>query len=37
MRLNFVSLESVKNNAYDGQETNKFEQKEVHIEPTQNC
>ena len=37
MRLNFISLESVKNSAYVGQKTNKFEQKEVHIEPTQNC
>jgi hypothetical protein len=37
MRLNFVSLESAKHNAYDGQETNKFKQKKVHIEPIQNC
>ena len=34
---NFISLESVKNIACVGQTTNQFEQKEVHIGPTQNC
>jgi hypothetical protein len=37
MGPNFVSLESVKNIACVGQRTNKFEQKEVYIRPTQNC
>ncbi len=36
MRPNFISLESVKNIACVGEATNKFEQKEVHIGPTQN-
>ena len=37
MGPNFISPESVKNIACVGQKTNKFEQKEVHIRPTQNC
>ncbi len=37
MGSNFISLESVKNVACVGQKTNKFEQKEVYIGPTQNC
>ena len=37
MGPNFISLESVKNIACVDQKTNKFEQKEVHIGPTQNC
>jgi hypothetical protein len=37
MSLNFISLESVKNSACVGQKTNKFEEKEVYIEPTQKC
>jgi hypothetical protein len=35
-RLNFISLESVKNNTCLDQTTNKFEQKEIYIRPAQN-
>jgi hypothetical protein len=37
MRPNSVSPELVKNIACVDQKINKFEQKEVHIGPTQNC
>jgi hypothetical protein len=37
MRPNLISPESVKNIACVGHTTNKFEQKEVHTGPTQNC
>ena len=37
MRPNFASSESVKYTACVGQIINKFEQKDVHIGPTQNC
>ncbi len=36
MGRNFISLESVKIIACVGRKTNKFEQKEVYIGPTQN-
>ena len=37
MRPNFISPKSVKNIACVGHKIIKFEQKEVHVVPTQNC
>ena len=37
MGPNFLSLEAVESSACVGHKTNKFEQKKIHIESTQNC